>query len=59
MEPDPANVVCEGHAIKGFVSLINRRLYASSKRRDSCQKFCSCVFCVIRADFLDSSLFAF
>jgi len=34
MEPDPANVVCEGHAIKGFVTLTNRRLYASSKRRD-------------------------
>ena len=34
MVADPANVLCEGHAIKQFQTLINKRLYASSKKRD-------------------------
>ncbi|CAE7230856.1 unnamed protein product [Symbiodinium microadriaticum] len=34
MEDDPASVHCEGHAIKGFQTLINRRLFTSRKKRD-------------------------
>ena len=33
MEADPAGVHCEGHAIKGFQTLINKRLFASKKKR--------------------------
>ena len=33
MAEDPANVHCEGHAIKGFQTLINRRLFTSRKKR--------------------------
>ncbi|CAE7486429.1 unnamed protein product [Symbiodinium sp. CCMP2592] len=35
MADDPASVHCEGHAIKGFQTLINRRLFTSKKKRDS------------------------
>ncbi|CAE7789402.1 unnamed protein product [Symbiodinium sp. CCMP2592] len=35
MEPDPSGVHCEGHAIKGFQTLINKRLFASKKKRDA------------------------
>ncbi|CAE7254169.1 unnamed protein product, partial [Symbiodinium sp. CCMP2456] len=35
MEADPASVHCEGHAIKGFQTLINKRLFASKKKRDA------------------------
>ena len=33
MEADPSNVLCEGHAIKNFMTLINKRLYVSTKKR--------------------------
>ncbi|OLP73704.1 hypothetical protein AK812_SmicGene46969 [Symbiodinium microadriaticum] len=35
MAEDPANVHCEGHAIKGFQTLINKRLFTSRKKRDA------------------------
>ena len=33
MEPDPSNVHCEGHAVKAFQTLINKRMFASVKKR--------------------------
>ena len=36
MEPDPGNVFCEAHAIKQFQTLINKRLFASKRKREPC-----------------------
>ena len=34
MPPDPSNVLLEGHAIKGFQTFINKRLFVSKNKRE-------------------------
>ena len=60
MAADPSNVLCEGHAIRSFMTLINKRLYSSETKREhlSCllNAFASLVYIDLINFFRDFTL---